>query len=174
MRLLVGSAPGGDIRVSEQRLAGGRNFANKLWNASRFIFRSIEAGRNDLSPVPHSPQLVEDRWILSRLNRVSSEVNQLLDDFQLGEAEKRIHDFIWGEFCDWYIELAKIRLQQHAVPSPLPILVEVLRTSLCLLHPFMPFITVEIWQIIIPFVTHDESRAVIVAPYPESDESVVD
>ena len=88
---------------------------------------------------------VEDRWIISRLNRTIADVTGLMEDFQFGEAQRQIHDFLWGEYCDWYIELAKIRLQAGDT-SPLPVLVHVLETSLRLLHPFMPFLTEELWQ----------------------------
>jgi valyl-tRNA synthetase len=115
---------------------------------------------------------VEDRWILSRLGRVTARTNQLLEDYQFGEAERQICDFVWGDFCDWYIEIAKIRMREGADPSPMPILMHVLETSLRLLHPFMPFITEELWQ----SLPAPESRAesVMIALYPQADDSTFD
>jgi valyl-tRNA synthetase len=112
---------------------------------------------------------VEDRWIVSRLNRLAMSTNRLMQEFQFGEAESQIHSFIWGEFCDWYIELAKIRLRQRSSPSPIPVLAQVMETLLRLLHPFTPFITEEIWQNLIPYLPQDEARplSLMVAPYPE-------
>ena len=165
----TGSAPGNDIRLSMERMEAARNFANKLWNASRFILGNID-GAVDIDNIG-SAQL-EDRWILSRLNRLIADVDKLMGDFQFGEAERQIHDFIWGEFCDWYIEMAKLRLRGEA--SPLPILVHVLETSLRLLHPFMPFITEEIWQNVKPHVGRDLGESIMVAPYPAADASRLD
>jgi len=165
----TGSAPGNDIRLSMERMEAARNFANKLWNALRFILGNID-GAVDIDNIG-SAQL-EDRWILSRLNRLIADVDKLMGDFQFGEAERQIHDFIWGEFCDWYIEMAKLRLRGEA--SPLPILVHVLETSLRLLHPFMPFITEEIWQNVKPHVGRDLGESIMVAPYPAADASRLD
>jgi len=114
---------------------------------------------------------VEDRWILSRLDQLIAKVNHLLEDFQFGEAERETYDFLWHEFCDWYIELAKVRLHRHSdksEPSPLPVLVQTLEISLRLLHPFMPFITEEIWQRLVSHLPQDESRpdSVTIAAYP--------
>jgi len=164
--ITTGSAPGNDVRISTQKLEAGRNFANKLWNAARFVIRNLSAPSVDigLSQTLH----LQDRWISSRLDRLVSRVNQLLEDFQFGEAERQIHDFLWGEFCDWYIEMAKIRLKQRESPSPIPILVQTLETSLRLLHPFMPFITEEIWQKLVSYLPRDEvsPNSLMIAPYP--------
>ncbi len=164
--ITTGNAPGNDIRISSQKLEAGRNFANKIWNAARFVIRNLLAssGDTELSQTLH----LQDRWISSRLDRLVARVNQLLEDFQFGEAERQIHDFLWGEFCDWYIEMAKIRLQQRESPSPVPTLIQTLETSLRLLHPFMPFITEEIWQKLILHLPQDEARpdSLMVAPYP--------
>jgi valyl-tRNA synthetase len=166
LALTLGTAPGNDIRVSDQKLVGSRNFANKLWNAARFVIRNLGVG----SILPQTGGMeIEDRWIISRLNRLIANTNRLMEGFQFGEAEEQLHHFIWGEFCDWYIELAKIRLRQQSSPSPLPVLAQVLETSLRLLHPFMPFITEEIWQNLIPYLPQDEARpsSLMIAPYPE-------
>jgi len=167
--ITTGSAPGNDVQVSSQKLEAGRNFANKLWNASRFVIRSLPPSLQDIALPPVLP--VEDRWILSRLDQLIAKVNHLLEDFQFGEAEREIYDFLWHEFCDWYIELAKIRLRRHSdklEPSPLPVLVQTLEISLRLLHPFMPFITEEIWQRLVSHLPQDESRpdSVTIAAYP--------
>jgi len=166
LALTLGTAPGNDIRASDQKLAGSRNFANKLWNAARFVIRNLGA-----EPILSQTggMETEDRWIISRLNRLIADTNRLVEGFQFGEAEEQLHHFIWGEFCDWYIELAKIRLRQPSSPSPLPVLAQVLETSLRLLHPFMPFITEEIWQNLIPYLPQDETRpsSLMIAPYPE-------
>jgi len=164
--LTVGTAPGNDVNLGKDRLEAGRNFANKLWNAARFVFSSLDADREKASrafmelaqlarlknvdicralAMAAGTSHVEDRWIVSRLHSLILDVDELLTDYQFGEAERRIHDFFWGEFCDWYIEISKIRLS-HPNSSPLPFLAIVLETTLRLLHPFMPFITEELWQ----------------------------
>ncbi len=164
--ITVGTAPGNDVNLGRDRLEAGRNFANKLWNAARFVFSSLDADKEKadrtLTELAQLARLkgvdicralamaagashVEDRWIVSRLHSVILDVDRLLSDYQFGEAERRIHDFFWGEFCDWYIEISKIRLS-HPNSSPLPYLAIVLETTLRLLHPFMPFITEELWQ----------------------------
>ncbi|GAH81920.1 unnamed protein product, partial [marine sediment metagenome] len=143
--LSTGTSPGNDIKLTPSRLEAGRNFANKLWNATRFVVRSIELERTGVK-IQWSLLPVEDRWILSRLNRTIASVTSLMEDFQFGEALRQIYDFLWGEFCDWYIEIAKIRHRSEEAPSPIPVLVYVLETSLRLLHPYMPFVTEELWQ----------------------------
>lgn len=162
----TGTAPGNDVQVSSQKLESARNFANKLWNAARFVIRSLPPQMEEMTPRLGLP--VEDRWILSRLDRLVAKVNKLLDDFQFGEAETQVHDFLWGEFCDWYIELAKIRLRDGSLPSPIPVLFDTLETSLRLAHPFMPFITEEIWQALVLHLPQDGARpdSIMIAAYP--------
>ncbi len=164
--ITTGTAPGNDVQVSSQKLEAARNFANKLWNAARFVIRSLPPGPVDIQLPPGMP--VEDRWILSRLDRLVVKTDRLLGDFQFGEAEMQIHEFLWGEFCDWYVELAKIRLREGSSPSPVPVLAQTLETSLRLAHPYMPFITEEIWQTLISHLQWDESRpdSIMIAPYP--------
>ncbi len=173
--LSTGTSPGNDIKLAPSRLEAGRNFANKLWNATRFVARSIPPTGGDRQ-IQWQSLPAEDRWILSRLSRTVSGVNRLMDDFQFGEAQRQIHDFLWGEFCDWYIELAKIRLFSTAEPSPLPVLVHVLETALRLLHPYMPFITEELWQSIKIGLPPDRQTAdsIMIAAYPEADASAID
>ena len=171
----TGNSPGNDVRLSPQKLEAGRNFANKLWNAARFVIQSAnnsEISVSRTSLLNESSLPAEDRWIRSRLNRLVARSQELLEDFQFGEAERQIHDFVWGDFCDWYIEIAKIRLREQSKPSPIPTLVLVLETSLRLLHPFMPFITEELWQNLPP--DEDRSEAVMIAPYPCTEENVFD
>jgi valyl-tRNA synthetase len=171
--LTTGTSPGNDSRLSTDKVEAGRNFANKLWNATRFVIRSLESGPENTGNTDRQNLRTEDRWILSRLNRIIGNVTSLLEDFQFGEAERQIHDFLWGEYCDWYIELAKIRLQANDT-SPLPVLGHVLETSLRLLHPFMPFITEELWQNLKKHLRGLDDESIMVAAYPEADESMID
>ena len=176
--LSTGTAPGNDLRITEGKLEASRNFANKVWNAARFVITALEgkdglAGWRDLPRLEHR----EDRWIVSLLDRVTTEVNQSLADFELGEAQQKLYDFIWNEFCDWYIEMAKVRMRtgsgdsDTAGPSPRPVLAHVLERTLRLLHPFMPFITEEIWQNLTACLPleGDLSDSIMIAPYPQAD-----
>ena len=176
MALSTGTSPGNDVKMTSSRLEAGRNFANKLWNATRFILRSIEPEHADMK-IQQTFLPVEDRWILSRLSRTISSATDLAEDFQFGEAQRQIHDFLWGEFCDWYVEIAKIRLRsRRGVISPIPILVYVLETSLRLLHPYMPFITEELWQNLKKRLPPDRqaTESIMVAPYPKAREVDID
>ncbi len=169
--LMTGISPGNDSRLSEEKLEAGRNFANKLWNATRFVIRSMESG--DSTGAETGRLTTEDRWILSRLNRTVAAVTGLMEDFQFGEAQRQIHDFLWGEYCDWYIELAKISLQAGD-SSQLPVLAEVLETSLRLIHPYMPFITEELWQHLKEAWKPIKGDSIMVAAYPQADEKLYD
>ena len=175
--LSTGTSPGNDIKLAPSRLEAGRNFTNKLWNATRFVVRCIEPEGTDVK-IQETLLPVEDRWILSRLSRTVSSVTSLMEDFQFGEAQRQIHDFLWGEFCDWYIEIAKIRLRSEAkeVPSPVPVLVYVLETSLRLLHPYMPFVTEELWQNLKSRLSPEWQTAgsIMVAAYPEAEDAAID
>jgi valyl-tRNA synthetase len=144
--LLVGSTAGSDMSLGQDKLESGRNFVNKLWNATRFILQSLDAERPGAQELELRPQRIEDQWIDGQLNRLVRNVTGLMEEFQFGEAEQQIYDFIWSKFCDWYIEIAKIRLRSRLTPSPLPFLADTLEKSLRLLHPFMPFVTEELWQ----------------------------
>jgi valyl-tRNA synthetase len=144
--LTVGSTAGNDMSLGQGKLESGRNFVNKLWNASRFILQSLDAERLETQTLEVQPQRIEDHWIDSQLNRLIKSVTELMENFQFGEAEQQIYDFIWSKFCDWYIEIAKIRLHSQQTPSPLPLLANTLEKALRLLHPFMPFVTEELWQ----------------------------
>ena len=179
--LSTGTAPGNDMRLTEGKLEASRNFANKVWNAARFVINSLE-GKSGLSGWHSLPNLEhrEDRWIVSLLDKVTAEVNQSMADFELGEAQQKLYDFIWNEYCDWYIEMAKVRLRtgsnlnagDEAGPSPLPTLAHVLERTLRLLHPFMPFITEEIWQTLLSRLPRegDLPASIMIAPYPQADQ----
>ena len=185
--LTTGSSPGNDINLGKGRLESSRNFANKLWNATRFTLQSVDAeilnGRAIdviLSEAKNlkekQSQRIEDRWIISQLNRLIKSVTKLMEDFQFGEAEQQVYDFIWSKFCDWYIEIAKIRLRNQSIPSPLPFLVSTLEKSLRLLHPFMPFITEELWQNLKQRLPdgNEMPGSIMIAPYPLADEEAFD
>ena len=182
LALSMGTSPGNDTKLTLSKLEAGRNFANKLWNATRFVIRSLppqEKFVSDWAEYKLSPEAlpIEDRWILSRLNQTISSVTSLMEDFQFGEAQRQIHDFLWGEFCDWYIELAKIRLRSSVeVLSPIPVLVYVLETSLRLLHPYMPFITEELWQNLKQRLPSERPapESIMVAACPEADDKAID
>lgn len=164
--LVTGNSPGNDARYSDEKVAASRNFANKIWNAARFIHMNID-GHNVPCALPETLSL-EDQWIVSRFNTVTKEVTENLDKFELGMAVSKLYDFIWDDFCDWYIELAKRPLtggDEAAAQNTRQVLVWVLTNTLALLHPFMPFVTEEIWQ----SLPH-QGEALIVAPWPEYEE----
>ena len=170
--LTIGNSPGNEQRLNEQKLEASRNFANKLWNAARFVMGSLEEAGSELDGW-HDPALPthrQDRWIMSRLNRVAARVQACMQDFQFGEAQRTIHDFFWHEYADWYIEMAKIRLRSDDDDgdSPLPYLAYVLERVLRMLHPFMPFVTEEMWQSLTERIPADPDApdALIVAEYP--------
>jgi valyl-tRNA synthetase len=196
--LTTGSSPGNDINLGKAKLESSRNFVNKLWNATRFILQSLdaEALKGQALPVIPSPltgegkgegeanhpqleieqpRKTEDRWIDSQLNRLISNVTQLMGVFQFGEAEQQIYDFVWSKLCDWYIEIAKIRLGSQLTPSPLPLLVNTLEKSLRLLHPFMPFITEELWQSLKQRLPGEGQMpaSIMIAPYPLADDKAI-
>ena len=161
--LATGNAPGNDMRFSDEKVKASRNFANKLWNAARFVLMYLG---NDYS-YPGLPKdlAIEDKWILSKVNTLAKEVTDNLERFELGIAVAKLYDFIWDMFCDWYIEIAKIRLQSGAgADTAKAVLVYVLTDILKLLHPFMPFITEEIYQAI----PHD-TESIMISKWPEYD-----
>ncbi|MCH7735880.1 MAG: valine--tRNA ligase [Chloroflexi bacterium] len=175
--LTTGTAPGNDLRFGENRVEAARNFANKVWNASRFVISRLDVksgldGWHDLPAVEHR----EDRWIVSLLDRVTAEVNESLRNFEVGDAQQKLYDFFWNDYCDWYIEMAKLRLRSGEGPSPLPTLVHVLERSLRLLHPFMPFITEEVWQNLRSKLPQEGGvvESIMVAEYPTADQPRID
>ena len=161
------AAQGRDIKLDEDRIDGYRNFCNKLWNASRFAFMNLEDYKGTCTLETSQHRSLADRWILSRLNRTAQDVHVALEAFRFNDAATTLYKFIWNEFCDWYIELSKSRLnsdhadEKHATQN---VLVHVLEATLKLLHPFMPFITEEIWQKL-----PKEGTSIMVAAFPEFD-----
>ena len=163
--LATGNSPGADQKFQLERVESSRNFANKLWNASRFVIMGMED--EDLQFDGNEQLETSDRWILSRMNTVISEVTHNLDRFDLGVAANKIYEFVWNEYCDWYIELAKKRLygeDEEAKRTVKKVLLTVLKEILKMLHPFMPFITEEIWQ---HLPNHDQ--AIIISDWPIAD-----
>ncbi|MGA8431847.1 MAG: valine--tRNA ligase [Candidatus Sulfotelmatobacter sp.] len=193
------AAPGTDIAFSESRTEGYRAFANKIWNAARFMFMNVDRIDPGLRPGRTAPstsrraasggsppagtagfqtELLEDRWILSRFNRATADVNASLETYRFHEAANRIYDFFWGEFCDWYIELIKPRLNAEegandgAARTACSNLVSLFDASLRLLHPVMPFITEEIWQAI--YESQPPEKSIALATYPQADQEHID
>ena len=166
--LATGNAPGNDMRFYIERVENGRNFANKIWNASRFTMMNLETDENKL-PAVEDLQL-EDKWILSKYNETVRTVTDNLDKFELGIALSNLYDFIWESFCDWYIELVKPRLFDKENPTGKTaqyVLTYVLSHTMQLLHPFMPFITEEIWQ----HLPH-EGESIVISQWPKYDEKL--
>ena len=183
------AAPGTDIAFNESRTEGYRAFANKIWNAARFMFMNVDRLEAGLRPATTGSETrlhtsvagfeaatLEDRWILSRFNRVCKDVNAALETYRFHEAANNIYDFFWGEFCDWYLELIKPRMADGASPETARLactnLVNLFEAALRLLHPVMPFITEEIW-----YALYDEKpplKSIALAAYPQADETCVD
>jgi valyl-tRNA synthetase len=186
--LTTGTSPGNDINLGKSKLESSRNFVNKLWNATRFILQSLDTERLEAQAAEHpsrwvlDAQRIEDQWIDSQLNKLAKNVTGLMEEFQFGEAEQQIYDFVWSKFCDWYIEIAKIRLHPHPAlsmagegsgkVSPLPFLVNTLEKSLRLLHPFTPFVTEELWQSLKQRLPDKDQMpaSIMIAPYPLADD----
>ncbi len=167
LTLVTGNAPGNDMRFYYERVESSGNFANKLWNASRFVHMNIDDF--DVSNKLPDTLETEDKWILSVLNTTAREVTENLDKYELGIAVQKVYDFIWDCYCDWYIELAKTRLQSggDSAQSARQVLVWVLDRALRLLHPFMPFVTERIWQTL-----PHEGETIMLAEYPKYDEEL--
>jgi valyl-tRNA synthetase len=167
--LLTSSTPGLDMNLDPRRLEGARNFTNKIWQAARFVLSNLEDGHStlDIDPSLISNLQLSDRWILSRLSHLTQNVTRLFESYQYGEAGRQIHDFLWGEYCDWYIEASKVRLYDKAADRAVPraILLHVLETALRLLHPFMPFVTEAIWQALPE--ENRQGEALMMARWPE-------
>lgn len=161
LTIITGTSPGNDTRYSDEKVAASRNFANKIWNAARFIHMNID-GHEVSTELPEELTL-EDKWIVSKFNRVARDMTENLERFELGVAVQKVYDFMWGDFCDWYIELSKGRMDD----GNRRVLCWVLGNTLKLLHPFMPFITEEIWQ----SLPH-EGEALMVSKWPEFDPSL--
>ncbi len=184
------AAPGTDVAFNEGRTDGYRAFANKIWNAARFMFMNVDRIEPGLRPgtaeggclhmgvAGFTTGTLEDKWILSRFNRVAADVNDALATYRFHESANRIYDFFWGEFCDWYLELIKPRLNfeeggdKSVAQSACANLVSLFDASLRLLHPIMPFITEEIWQAI--YEGEAPLKSIALAAYPQADEKQVD
>ena len=166
--LATGNSPGNDMRFLPEKIEASRNFANKLWNANRFILMNL--GEDE--PAPHIPEnlATEDKWILSQFNSLVKAVTNSLENYELGIAVQNLYDFIWDVFCDWYIEIAKIRLNgdnEEGKKTAKAVLVYVMSNTLKLLHPFMPFITEEIWLAL----PHD-GESIMISEWPKYDEAL--
>ena len=166
--LITGNSPGNDMRFYVEKCEAMRNFANKIWNASRYVLMNLTVEETGL---PDAADLeIEDKWVLTKLNTLIKEVTENMDAYELGVASAKVYDFIWDTYCDWYIELTKARLYGENEKSKLAaqkVLVYVLDQFLRLLHPFMPFITEEIWQVI-----PHEGKFLMLADWPKYDESL--
>ena len=166
--LVTGNSPGNDMRFLPQRLEAMRNFANKIWNASRFVQMNLTI---DAVELPRELTL-EDKWILSKLNSLIPAMTENMDSYELGVAAQKIYDFIWDDFCDWYIEFTKARLQgedEKAKIQAQQVLCYVLTQTLTLLHPFMPFITEEIWQALPRLKGKEEEKYLMLQQWPVHD-----
>ena len=166
--LATGNSPGNDLRFSTEKIEASRNFANKLWNANRFILMNLDEDE----PAPYIPEKLatEDKWIISRFNSLVKAVQNSLENFELGIAVQNLYDFIWDVFCDWYIEIAKLRLNgddSEGKKTAKAVLVYVMSNTLKLLHPFMPFITEEIWLTL----PHD-GESIMISDWPVYDEKL--
>jgi valyl-tRNA synthetase len=183
--LLVGSTPGNDMNLSVKKVEANRNFANKIWNAARFVISNLEVGSWKLeigeilsqleSPASNFQHLTSnlhlpDRWILSRLNSTVASVTRLLDNYEFGEAGRQAYEFLWGEYADWYIEMSKIPLNsgdKAAQARTAAVLVHVLDQTLRLLHPYIPYVTEEIWQNLKAAIDNTSwGEALIIAEWP--------
>ncbi len=166
--LATGNSPGNDMRFLPEKIEASRNFANKLWNANRFILMNLDENE----PAPHIPEnlATEDKWILSQFNTLIKAVTNSLENYELGIAVQNLYDFIWDVFCDWYIEIAKIRLNgdnEEGKKTAKAVLVYVMSNTLKLLHPFMPFITEEIWLAL----PHD-GESIMISEWCKYDEAL--
>jgi valyl-tRNA synthetase len=159
------AAPGTDIVFSEEALESHRAFATKIWNAARFIFRHVDESDRlpSIDELKGSDLSLVDQWILSRLTRATEDVNYSLEKYNLHEAARHIYTFFWHEFCDWYLEMSKLHPERSK-----PVLLYVFESALRLLHPFMPFITEELWQ----NLPH-KGESIVIAPYPEADSALL-
>ncbi len=170
--LLTGSTPGQDMNLSEDRIRANRNFGNKLWQMTRFVTSNLEGATPTDAPEPSAALSLPDRWILSRLHRLVDNVQRLFDTFQYGEAGRQIYEFIWSEYADWYIEISKETLYSEDAAAKAHVrhmLTYVLETTLRLLHPYMPFVTEELWQ----YLPHT-GETIMLAEWPQADPAFSD
>ncbi|MEI7644163.1 MAG: valine--tRNA ligase [Chloroflexales bacterium] len=174
--LATSGTPGQDLNLNPQRIESARNFANKIWNITRFV---ISKGVRGLEPGTALQNLtLADRWIMSRFHRLCLDVNRLMESYNFGEAGRQMQDFLWGEFADWYVEIAKVQLEGDAQRQQLTraVLYTVLEGSLRLLHPYIPFVTEEVWQYLtrVEGVEPGPQHSLMLATYPTGDEAFID
>ena len=166
--LATGNSPGNDMRFSDEKIEAARNFNNKIWNASRFVRMNLDI---ETVSLPETEQLaLEDKWMLSQFNRLVAEVRDNIDHYELGIALSKLYDFIWDVFCDWYIELVKPRLNAKDTEENLVcqnVIAWVLSNTMKLLHPYLPFITEEIWQAL-----PHEGESIMVSAYPQASDAL--
>ncbi|NTW98269.1 MAG: class I tRNA ligase family protein, partial [Oscillochloris sp.] len=174
--LATSGTPGQDMSLNPQRIEAARNFANKIWNITRFVIskgvRGLESGQAQGA----APTLA-DRWIISRYNRLCLDANRLMEGYNFGEAGRQMHDFLWGEFADWYVEIAKVQLEGDAdqQATTRAVLYTVLEGALRLLHPYIPFVTEEVWQYLtrVEGLEPGPAHSLMLAEYPAGDEALV-
>tara|TARA_B100001123_G_C15306378_1_gene1022847 strand:- start:1577 stop:2788 length:1212 start_codon:yes stop_codon:yes gene_type:complete len=173
--LTMGLAAGNDNRLNENKIQFGRNFANKLWNASRFVINNATDQKEYKSINPIDINHIHDKWILSLLNRLILDFDNHMEEFQFSEAQQEVYEYFWDRYCDWYLEMSKLRIRSGDV-SCISTLVLVLDRILRLLHPFMPFITEEIWQTLKKEIGGSEFNddALIIASFPVGDKNSID
>lgn len=167
--LTIGNSPGNDLRFSPEKVESARNFANKVWNASRFVLMNFDEDL-DFSKVDKKKFSIADKWILSRINTVTKEVTENIEKFELGLGLQKVYDFIWEEFCDWYIEMVKPKLYDRESEGRLEaqyVLNFVLGNAMKLLHPYMPFVTEEIYTHLI-----NDGRSIMISQWPEYSEEL--
>ncbi len=170
--LATSSTPGNDMKLVPERIVGNRNFANKIWNAARFVITQTDGIAGGIPALEATtPETLTDRWIVSKAQALTTSVTRLIEEFQFGEAGRQIYDFFWSDYCDWYLEIAKVQLQgsEAARANTAGILRAMLDRSMRLLHPFMPFVTEEVWQQLYAGESERPAPALIVAPWPQAD-----
>ncbi|MDW8145283.1 MAG: valine--tRNA ligase [Roseiflexaceae bacterium] len=169
--LATSSSPGQDLNLNPERIESARNFANKLWNITRFVLSKLDGASQQDSMFDPQPATLADRWILSRYHRLAADVDRLMQAYNFGEAGRSIQEFLWSEFADWYVEVAKVQFEQEALrPSTRAVLFTVLEGALRLLHPFMPFVTEEAWQYLVRSCRTDATPvSIMIASYPQPD-----
>jgi valyl-tRNA synthetase len=179
--LATSGTPGQDLNLNPQRIEAARNFANKLWNITRFVLGKLGEERELAYGLPSAASSLADRWILSRYGRLVRDVDRLMEGYNFGEAGRQIHDFLWGEFADWYVEVAKVQLEgpPEAQRVTRATLYTVLEGSLRLLHPFMPYVTEELWQYLVgdaATASHypNAPRSIMLAAYPVDEPAPLD